>query len=199
MPETPTETPVSTQAVERKSKPAKVNPERVRAVLDEVSLERLANARRIQKLEADLQAKNRVRSERLRPLMKNLEDATADVKAHDRYKHKMVEAEWAEERRDMLAAQAEAQKQLDAEREATVKEMQPIQAALQPLYEKANDLSREWESHRRRAEKAGVELADFWTPELGIPSDDDVRHAAEEIAKEEAQAPPEAPAAAPGA
>lgn len=193
-------TPKEPQPVERKSKPAKVNPERVRAVLEEVSLERLANARKIQKLETDLQAKNKVRSERLRPLMTALDEAKADLAAHDRYKHKMVEAEWAEERRDLLAAQDAAQKGLDTEREATVKEMQPIQVALQPLYEKANNLSREWTSHTRRAEKAGVDVAEFWTPEMGIPDDAEVQAAAEEIAAEEAApAPQDAPEATPGA
>lgn len=185
-------TPTEARPSDRKSKPSRLNPERIRAVLDEVSLERLANARRIQRLNADLQAKNTVRSERLRPLMAALDEARADVAAHDRYKHKLVEAEWAEERRDLLAAQEAAQKALDVEREAAIKEMQPIQGALQPLHEKANNLAREWTSHTRRAEKAGVDVAEYWTPEMGIPDDDELEAAAEELAAAD-------PAPAPGA
>lgn len=187
-PEATTTSPQPTTESKRKSAP---NPDRVRAVLETVSLERLANERTIVKTQASYRARDQTWAERLVPLRKAKAEADADLKAHDRYKHQMTPQEWAEERRELLAAQAAAGKQLEKVQEECNTDMAKRAEPLRELQEKRAALTNEWDAHVRRAQKIGIDTDEYWTPAMGLPTEAEVEDAATEL-----DAPADAPPAA---
>lgn len=137
----------------------------VAKVLVEVSAERKRVHEEGEVAFMDFRVRNAGWQERLKPLQQPVQDAEADLKAHERYKGQVPEQQWAATQRDLLKAKTRAEGPFQKAMEQARKELLPIRQRMDRAAARANELQKEWEYHARVGRAAGCDLSVYWTPE----------------------------------
>lgn len=145
-----------------------ISADTLREVLQQISDERRAAHASLDEAGRQLVLRRLAHARTIQEHAEHLADAKAAHAAHQRYKGKKPEQEWAAEERDFLAVVRTAQDNLDRVQYDQNREIGPesaLQRAVGEAASKVDALRREWEMQARLAQAAGVDTAAFWTPE----------------------------------
>ena len=160
----------STPAPTEKPKP--LNAEVVRTVCQLKADERLDLHRRIDKESANLTTASQALTKKRVEADEAARDAVGELDAYRAYKGHVPAKEYEAELKRLTKAKDAAEAHKKTTFDSTAAEHQRIAKPLRDLQTQAEELTRQWKFHAKRAEEAGLDVSEFWTPEKGVPPEE---------------------------
>lgn len=137
----------------------------VEHVLREISAERKAAYEALMASDKEMQAEVAAINEENKEVVIALNDATTDLKAHERFEAHLTKQAFDQRKRELTKALDEAKAAHEAASKAVNERLAPLRQKQQQLIEQSKTLTGEWNSHLRLAKACNVDLKQFWSPE----------------------------------
>lgn len=143
----------------------KTNKDTQQIVLQEIASDRKNNFEDHKKLLKDYSDQIEAINTRDAALVEEYGEAKASLKSVERFEKHVSKQDFDQMRRDAQAIFDEvAARHKIASKKAT-EELAPLQERIQASQTRSQELTAEWNSYRRIAKAADIDLSQFWTPE----------------------------------
>ena len=140
----------------------------VEQVLSEIAQERKDAHDALVKAEKAMTDQIDAINEDSRAIIVDLNDALANLKAHQRFKGRLPQQTFDAMSREFEKARDSAQAAHTKASKDAQERIAPFQAVIKAHADKCRELAVEWNGHVRIAKAAGVDLTAFWTPEAPL-------------------------------